>query len=160
MAYWQAQANHVLEARLDNDEYDDSELMFIKLPAPNLDYTNESSEFERVDGEITLGDITYTFVKQRLFKDSIELMCIRNAALTKIGRVRNLFFGQTNNLNHFPNTKLADGNDFQKVYSPSALCFLFRRPDPIGNYLTEFLVPSPAAGHCRMTERPPSPLAV
>ncbi|MDR3714271.1 MAG: hypothetical protein P4L51_15750 [Puia sp.] len=160
IAYWQWRSDHVLENRLNNDDYDESELMFIKFPAPYLPYSNESTEFERVDGEIILGDIAYKFIKRRLFRDSIELLCIRNTALTRMSQARDEFFRQTNNLNHFPNSKPVAGNDFQKVYSPATLCFQFRSPDPIGVRLTEFLIPSLQPGHDRQAERPPNPRAI
>ena len=91
-------ADRQLEARLDVDSYDESQLILIKVPSTHLSYYNSSTEFERVDGEIEMGGIQYKYVKRRLFNDSLELLCIPNHAANRLTAARNEFFQQVNDL--------------------------------------------------------------
>ena len=61
---------------MDNDEYDDSGLISIKVPATHLAYSPSSSQYERVDGRMLIGSTPYKFVKRRCFNDTLELICI------------------------------------------------------------------------------------
>ena len=74
--YRQEQADLRLERQLDNNEYDDSGLVSIKVPATHLAYYTNSVQYERVDGKIEIGSKLYKFVKRRLFNDTLELICI------------------------------------------------------------------------------------
>jgi hypothetical protein len=65
-----------LERQLDNNEYDDSQVVSIKVPATHLAYYSSSVQYERVDGKIEVGSTHYKFVKRRLFNDTLELICI------------------------------------------------------------------------------------
>src|ERR1700679_2099841 len=96
--YWQQRAEHRLEARLDRHDYDDAQLTRIKIPLTTLSYYNGSTVFERVDGQIDLNGIHYNYVKRRIFKDSLELLCIPNTTVTSLQKSKNDFFRQVNDL--------------------------------------------------------------
>lgn len=97
-AYWQDRADRRLEAVLDADGYDGSQLISLKVPVSNLSYYNASTQFERVDGQIEVGGIQYKYVKRRLYGDSLELLCVPNRAAMKLQTARNDFFRQVNDL--------------------------------------------------------------
>jgi len=67
-----------LRSQLDDNKYDESKLISVKVPATHLSYYNNSEQFERVDGQIEIGGLQYSFVKRRLYNDSIEMLCIPN----------------------------------------------------------------------------------
>jgi len=147
--WWEQRADRQLEARLDVDDYEASSLFYIKVPAHSLSYYNSSSEFERVDGEIIVGDVAYKFVKRRLFKDSLELMCVVNAAAMDMERARNDHSGHSNT------PKQEHGAD-QKEYSPAVLEYSFEIYTEAGSViLTGSIHSSLPDGFVGAIERPP-----
>jgi hypothetical protein len=122
--YWQQRADHRLEARLDRNEYDESQLLRVKIPITSLSYYNTSNSFERVDGQIDIGGVRYQYVKRRMFKDSLELLCIPNETAMKLQQVKNDFFRQVNDLqqqNQEKKTPSSPNKDLSKDYQPTAM---------------------------------------
>lgn len=97
-SWLEARADHQLEALLDNNRYDESQLISIKIPSTHLSYYNSSSQFERVDGQIEIGGVHYKYVERRLFNDSVELRCIPNHAAMRLANVKNEFFKGANDI--------------------------------------------------------------
>ncbi len=154
--YWQQRADRRLETRLDNNDYDESSLISIKIPLTSLSYANASTAFERIEGEIIVGDIAYMYVKRRILNDSVELLCIRNTVVTDLREVDNRFFRLVNNLTHFPGSSKSPVNkDFQKIYSPVKLSYLLQKPDLQEAMPPGFILSSLPPGHARRAERPP-----
>jgi len=91
-------ANTNLESRLDDNNYNESELVSIKIPTQHLAYYNNSKTFERVDGEIEISGIQYKYVKKRLYNDSLEYLCIPNNDVNKLRTARDEFFKLVNDL--------------------------------------------------------------
>lgn len=77
-----------LEQRLDKDAYNDEELISIKTTL-NLPYYASSPEFERAYGSITIEGVSYQYVKKRVYKDILELLCLPNAIKTKLQGIEN-----------------------------------------------------------------------
>ncbi len=98
-AYLESRSDKQLEARLDDNQYDESQLLSIKV-ASHLSYSNPSLQFERVDGQIEVGGIMYKYVKRRIFNDSLELLCIPNHAAMNLQTAKNEFFQLVNDLRH------------------------------------------------------------
>ena len=86
--YMQARSDRRLEARLDRNEYDEYQLISLKIPITALAYYQSSSEFQRVDGQIEIGGVHYKYVKRRIFGDSLELLCIANHTAMKLQKMR------------------------------------------------------------------------
>src|SRR5580765_6199633 len=63
-AYLENRADRQLESRLDENQYDGSQLLSIKVPA-HLSYSHPSLTFERVDGQVEVGGVLYKYVKRR-----------------------------------------------------------------------------------------------
>ncbi len=98
-AYLEGRSDKQLESRLDENRYDDSQLLSIKVPA-HLSYSSPSLKFERVDGQIEVGGVLYKYVKRRIYNDSVELMCIPNHAAMNLQTAKNEFFQLVNDLQH------------------------------------------------------------
>ena len=77
-----------LETKVDNHEYSDAELISVKTTL-NLPYFSSSPEFERVYGSISIDGVEYEYVKKRVYKDTLELLCIPNHAKVKMQQVAN-----------------------------------------------------------------------
>lgn len=109
-SFMQDRANRGLEARLDRDNYDESNLISLKIPLTTLSYYNSSTQFERVDGQVAIGGVQYKYVKRRIFKDSLELLCIPNQAAMGLQTARNEFFQLVNDLQHNGQSKKSDSH--------------------------------------------------
>lgn len=96
VSYMQNRSNKELEARLDQNNYDESQLISIKIPAVHLSYYNSSQEFERVDGSVEINGLQYKYVKQRIFNDSIELLCLPDQAKMRLTAFTDDFFRLVN----------------------------------------------------------------
>jgi hypothetical protein len=120
-AYWQQEADQKLVARLDRSDFDESQLISLKIPLTTLSYYNSSTGFERVDGKIELNGIYYNYVKRRIFKDSLELLCIPNTTAMNLQKVKNDFFRQVNDLQQQTQGKknASQAKDLTKDYTPS-----------------------------------------
>lgn len=123
-AYWQQQAETKLEARLDRHDYDEAQLISIKVPLTTLSYYNSSTTFERVNGQIEVGGVHYNYVQRRIFKDSLELRCIPNTLAMDLQKTKNDFFRQVNDLqqqNQGKKSNTTTSKDFSKDYTPTAM---------------------------------------
>lgn len=106
--YFQGKADQQLEARLDIEDYDVSQLIELKVPL-NMPYQLNHTDFERVDGEIEIEGIHYKYVKRRVFNDSLVLLCLPNEQKMKIEGAKKSFFSLVNDLQ--PSSKKESGNN-------------------------------------------------
>ena len=68
-------ADKQLEVRLDNDQYNESELIEIRV-ALNVPYQNDQADFERHYGEMEVNGQYYTYVKRKIENGYLVLKCI------------------------------------------------------------------------------------
>lgn len=88
IAYMQSGGDTALEKKLDRQQYNDNELLSIKTKL-NLPYYTSSHDFERSYGSINIAGVVYEYVKQRVYNDTLELLCLPNATKTKLQNVKN-----------------------------------------------------------------------
>lgn len=77
-----------MEQKVDRKDYSDDELLSIKTKL-NLPYYSSSPEFERTYGSVTVDGVVYEYVKKRVYKDTLELLCLPNNAKTALQDVKN-----------------------------------------------------------------------
>jgi hypothetical protein len=109
-SYLEEKANLRLEAQLDSDNYDEAELIPIKIPATHLSYYNTSRSFERVDGHVEINGIVYNYVKQRLYNGSIELLCIPNHSSIILQKAGDDHFKFVNDIQQTGQSKKTDSH--------------------------------------------------
>ncbi len=90
MDYLGNRADIAFQSQLDDNQYNEKDLISIKVPAA-LPYGASSQKFDRVNGEITVKGITYSYVKRRFYQDTLEVLCIPNFAKTGIQNARDAF---------------------------------------------------------------------
>jgi hypothetical protein len=73
--YAERQADATLEATLDNNQYNESDLVTLSIPLNNP-YLLEESGFHRVYGEVNVGGKNYKFVERRVTDGKLVLRCI------------------------------------------------------------------------------------
>ena len=100
-------ASSRLESKLDDGRFNDADLVALKIPL-NLPYNNNWSEFERVNGEITIGNIIYKYVKQKVFNDTLILLCIPHDSKTIIEQTTADYSGKVNGIPMNEGGKKAD----------------------------------------------------
>jgi hypothetical protein len=88
ISYMQANSDATLEKRVDKNDYDRQQLITIKTKL-DLPYYSSSPEFERAYGAITINGTSYQYVKRRVYKDTLELLCLPNDAKTKMQSLKN-----------------------------------------------------------------------
>jgi hypothetical protein len=98
IGYWQEKTKNDLEARLDVNDYDDSQLITVKIPVTHLSYYNTSPEFERVNGSVEIGGVQYKYVKRRLYNDSLELRCLPDQGAMKLRATADDFYRMANGM--------------------------------------------------------------
>lgn len=108
-SYFQSKADFQLRSRLDENRYNESELISVKVPAENLGYYVNSQKFERVDGKIEINGIQYNYVKRRVFNDSVELFFIPNHTAMQIKSAKDEFFKLVNDLQQPGQNKKSEG---------------------------------------------------
>lgn len=71
--------------RLDNKQYSDHETVTLKVPMA-IPYHTDANQFERVDGEIEYKGEYYRLVKQKLEKDTLYIVCIKDQDSKRINQ--------------------------------------------------------------------------
>jgi hypothetical protein len=102
VGYMQDRTGRNMEASLDDNRYDESQLLSVKVPISHLSYYNADNQFERVDGSIELGGVQYRYVKRRIYNDSLELLCLPDHAATTLQAFKNDFYRLVNGFQGAP----------------------------------------------------------
>lgn len=150
-----------LESALENDNYDSSLLVTLRIPADALPYCNGSRDFQPADGFIEIGNLRYREVKKRVFNDSVEFVCIIDGAVSRLRSAGNDFFSLVNDLRahghgKFPGPTGKTGHNLGKTlycsshYFPDLHYFAVR--SAWASPLPETGLP---AGHARIGLQPP-----
>ena len=102
--YLQHRADTQLEAQLDQQQYNESSLIEIRVPL-NMPYQSISSDFERYDGEIEFNGIHYKYVKRKVENGELVLLCLPNENRMRLQSARDEFFKLVNDLQHNSQSK-------------------------------------------------------
>ena len=100
----QQELNDQFEARLDNNAYDESQLVELKIPI-HLPYQTSWSSYQRYNGEIEINGILYKYVKRKVANDTLSLMCIANTKKMHLETAKDDFFKISNDLMQNNNSK-------------------------------------------------------
>lgn len=95
--YEQRQSDARLETSLDKQNYNDADLITIKVPL-SLPYVDNQQNFERVDGEITVNGKILKYVKRKIIDGNLILMCLPDHNKMQIESAKNDFFKFANDL--------------------------------------------------------------
>ncbi|NCD69678.1 hypothetical protein [Mucilaginibacter agri] len=81
--YFIYQSNHFKEEQISKNLYKSSDLVEVKIPV-NLPNINNWNHFERISGTIQLQENWYNYVKLRMTRDTLFVMCVPNYRTTKL----------------------------------------------------------------------------
>ncbi len=93
----QQNADTKLEASLDRNDYDESQLIEIKV-AVNMPYQTDWADFERYDGEIEVNGVHYKYVKRKIEGGQLVLKCIPNQTKQRLETAKGDLFKITNDI--------------------------------------------------------------
>lgn len=117
--YAQQRSDVRLEASLDKNDFNEAELITIKVPL-SLPYQNDQQHFERVDGELTYNGKIYKYVKRKISNGELVLMCLPDHRKMKLQSVKDDFFKYSNDLAQNNGSKKSDhskANVFKNLVS-------------------------------------------
>lgn len=75
-----------MRAKMDESNYALSDEITFKVPIA-IPYASDMAEYERVDGEFRHEGNVYHLMKQKLFKDTLYIVCVRDTHAQKIDKV-------------------------------------------------------------------------
>lgn len=102
--YLQHRADTQLESQFDQHQYNEASLIEIRVPL-NMPYQSISSNFERYDGEIAFNGIHYKYVKRKIDKGELVLLCLPNEHRMRLQNARDEFFKLVNDLQQSSQSK-------------------------------------------------------
>ncbi len=111
--YLQKKADSQLEARLDINDYDESQLIEIRVEL-NIPYQYSWSNFERHSGEIEINGKIYAYVKRKVDDGYLVLKCIPNTTKQNIKNADNILFAANNGLDQEHNGK--NNSPFNNIF--------------------------------------------
>ena len=115
--YAQQQSDKKLEASLNKNLYDETDLVTIKVPL-SLPYLNNQTNFERVDGEISFNGKIYKYVKRKIENGSLIIKCLPDYNKMSLKKQKEDFSKDINNVAENSGSKKQDnskGNSFKNI---------------------------------------------
>ena len=91
--YYMQQSDKQLTQQLDNNEYNDSELIEVQI-AMHTPYLTSWSAYERIDGEVEMNGVFYSYVKRKIHNDTLYLLCLPNKNKTQLHSARIAYAGK------------------------------------------------------------------
>lgn len=111
----EGKADYALETRIDNNDYDESSLIEIRVPL-NVPYLSDNTAaFERYNGELELDGVHYKYVKRKIENGELVLLCLPNKSKTELQNSREEFFKLVNDLNHTQTKGKTNTTSFKSV---------------------------------------------
>lgn len=120
--YAEQKSDAAMESRLDENQYDESELLSLTIPL-NDPYLSDQTGFERATGEINLHGKTYKFVKRKVSDGNLVLLCVPDArkmvlknARTDFGNAASGITGNGKNSQRSGTQKNFSGSDYLQQF--------------------------------------------
>ena len=156
----QQHADKELQVRLDNETYNEEDLITITVPL-SLPYLTNWKDFERTDGEITLNGKIYHYVKQKVYEGQLILMCLPDEQKMHLENAKDDFFKLANELVSSSSSAKKSGSnpvvmklvisDYDKLQTASSVSY--------SNLITSIFADYPSAslptGNDGTPEQPP-----
>lgn len=98
------QSSSTMEAMIDSEAYDESELVEVRVSL-RVPYQLNQPDFERFYGEVEVDGRYYTYVKRKIENGQLVLLCLPNSHKEKIQAAGQDYYKNTNGLDHLPGEK-------------------------------------------------------
>lgn len=129
--------NLSINQQLDLDKYNEDQAITIKFPI-TIPYATDSRDFERVNGEFEYNGEFYRLVKQRLTRDTLHIICVKDLQSKRIHRALTTYV-KTFSDKPVDNSQGSSKStiDFIKDYLPQTLSFT----NTLSGWMHELLKP-------------------
>jgi hypothetical protein len=140
--FLQVKADQQLETSLDNNDYNEADLVTIKVPL-SLPYQTNWSDFERYDGEISVDGKIYKYVKRMVYNDELILLCLPNENKMRLQNAKDEFFKYANDLMQSDSSKKSNNNTciyknvLSEYYKQTQEEFCYFNPQKRNNYFVQ-----------------------
>lgn len=156
--FMEHKADLAFEKKIDNSDYNESNLIEIRVPlnAPYL--TENSTEYERVEGELEIQGKVYKYVKRKVENGDLVLQCLPNETKTRLKNSRVDFFRLVNDLNHssqHSNKNTSSFKSFTPEYKQENNCWVIPVISSIQPYSSIVNVLLIAEGFNSIPKQPP-----
>lgn len=131
-AWLEQSSNAHQDVQLDDNVYEESQLVTLKIPITHLSYYVNSREYERVKGQIEVAGVQYKYVKRRIYNDSLEVLCIPDQITISFRTLNNDLFKFSNGL-QYPGHNKRQGANSLTVNGLSPDCDLAFYPIRMAN---------------------------
>jgi hypothetical protein len=138
--YIENNAKQHLQSLVDNNGYNEDELILIKKPI-NLPYYNNTKDFSRADGQVEINGVVYKYVKSRIYNDSLQMLCLPNTDVAKIHQAKDDYFKTVVDIqkNNQGKNKSIPGSALKKMISDFENNTVFQlKPDAATSPLTTY----------------------
>ena len=95
--YLEKQADSRMDAKIRTLDELDKQLISVKIPI-NLPYQTDWREFESTDGEMIYKGKTYKYVKRKVMRDTLILLCIDHKEKSELEKSSSDYFKKVNDL--------------------------------------------------------------
>ena len=118
-------ADRQVVAALDENNYDETALVEIKLPL-NIPYTIDHKNYERCNGQVELNGIHYNYVKRSVQNDTLYLYCIPNHQKTALSNTVTEYAKQATDLPSGKKTEQSNAKNYSSgEYNTGTLSYSF-----------------------------------
>lgn len=88
-----------LEQKIDAGNYDESQLVEVKIPL-NLPYYTDWGDYQSYYGEAQINGENYQYVKRKVVGDTLYLLCLPHTEKDNLQLAKTDFFKTVNNIQH------------------------------------------------------------
>ncbi|MGC4035133.1 MAG: hypothetical protein QM764_04165 [Chitinophagaceae bacterium] len=99
LAYMEKKSTVRLEQKIDAGNYDESQLVEVKIPL-NLPYYTDWNEYRSDYGEAQLNGENYQCVKRKVVGDTLYLLCLPHVEKNTLQLAKSDYFKSVNNIQH------------------------------------------------------------
>ena len=154
----QQRANKQLISKIDKSDYDESDLITVKVPL-SMPYLTNWNDFKRTDGEVTLNGKIYHYVKEKVFNGELILMCLPDENKMNLQTAKNDFFKTQNDLQNNTSKNSGENNHAVKFsisdYIKTEIAVSAFAVDNIVNTYTDNYFIHLQSGDTLIPEQPP-----
>jgi len=112
------QNSREVNERLEADNYSEAEARTFKIPL-TIPYGADSRDYERVEGEFAYEGETFRLVKQRMYRDTLYLVCVKDIKAKEINQALSDYVKTFTDKPVSPKQSLKISFDFSKDFLSS-----------------------------------------
>jgi len=154
--YIQFKHERTVQASIDNNTYEGSKLIQIKVPL-NMPYLSSNKSFEKVEGCITIDGRAYKYVKRKIENGQLVLSCLADDKKTSIDNAKTEFGYYVNDIptTNKKGTESIKKATFDAEYEEASKSTLATRSIVFTKAQTPIIITSTSRGYLDYTGKPP-----